>query len=99
MSVIEFWRHGDWTMVYKDGRLEQAGDHYLADEWLQSLCNVVVVDDEAGDCMDSDGAARATKREVDHAQEARLARLTEASEMRLLASELIKKAERLEASK
>lgn len=43
---IEFWRAGEWTMVYLNGELVCHGDHYHADEWLQKRMGVVVVDDE-----------------------------------------------------
>jgi hypothetical protein len=44
---IQFWRAGEWTMVYLNGELVCHGDHYHADEWLQERCGVVIVDDEA----------------------------------------------------
>lgn len=43
---IQFWRAGEWTMVYLNGELVMHGDHYHADEWLQQRCGVVVVVDD-----------------------------------------------------
>lgn len=48
---IEFWRSGEWTMVYLNGELVKYGDHYHADEWLQGRCGVRIVDDERGACI------------------------------------------------
>jgi hypothetical protein len=44
---IQFHRSGEWTGVYLDGKLVRAGDHYLADEWLQARVGVKVVDSDA----------------------------------------------------
>jgi hypothetical protein len=43
---IQFWRAGEWTLVYLNGELVVHGDHYHADEWLADRCGVVIVDDD-----------------------------------------------------
>jgi hypothetical protein len=99
MSSIEFWRSGDWTMVYKDGHLQMAGDHYHADEWLQELCNVTVVDDEAGVCIPDGHNALKTLAEVRAAVDARESRLNEAAAKRAEAVRLLAEAKELETQK
>jgi hypothetical protein len=99
MSDIQFWRSGGWTMVYKDGRLQLAGDHYRADEWLQELCNVTVVDDEAGVCIPDGHNALKTLAEVHVAEEAREERMRAAYLKREQASNLLAEAVELEAQK
>jgi hypothetical protein len=99
MSVIEFWRSGDWTMVYKDGQLQLAGDHYHADEWLQELCNVTVVDDDAGVCIPDGHNALKTLAEVHAAEDARKHRLQVAENLRIEAARLLADAQELETQK
>lgn len=86
-------------MVYKDGKLERAGDHYLADEWLQELAGVKVVDDDAGVCIPDGRTALSTLAEVHAADDARAERLMVAEGKRADAQRLIKEAEALEAQK
>jgi hypothetical protein len=99
MSSIEFWRYEDWTMVYKDGQLQQAGDHYLADEWLQKLCSVKVVDDDAGVCIPDGQNALKTLAYVHAAEEARKQRLNVAENLRIEAARLLAEAAKLESQK
>lgn len=98
-GTIQFWRSGDWTMVYKDGLLVRAGDHYLADEWLQAEVGVTVVDDDAGVCIPDGHNALQTLDEVVAANEAYEDRITEATTKRQQAAELVAEAEALEARK
>lgn len=86
-------------MVYKDGQLQRAGDHYLADEWLQELCNVTVVNDEAGVCIPDGHNALKTLAEVHAAEEARKQRLNVAENLRIEAAQLLAEAAELEAQK
>lgn len=99
MSDIQFWRVEDWTVVYKDGQLQRAGDHYLADEWLQELCNVKVVQDDAGVCIPDGHNALKTLKEVHAAADARAERLLDAKQKRDEAAALLAEAEALEAQK
>lgn len=99
MSSIEFWVSGEWTMVYKDGQLQCVGDHYLADEWLQELCNVKVVQDDAGVCIPDGHNALKTLKEVHAAADARADRLLDAKQKRDDAAALLAEAEALEAQK
>jgi hypothetical protein len=95
---IQFWRSGEWTMVYVNGELERAGDHYLADEWLQIEVGVKVVDDEAGVCLPG-GHPLSTLAEVHKAMDAREQRAEVAAAYRAEAEILIAKAAELEAQK
>jgi hypothetical protein len=99
MSGIQFWRSGDWTMVYEDGKLIRAGDHYLADEWLQERVGVTVVDDEAGVCIPDGHNAIRTLAEVMEAQRAREGRLANAATKRAEAARLLDEAAALERVK
>jgi hypothetical protein len=65
---VQFRRSGEWTMVYLNGQLQLAGDHYHADEWLQEHCGVEVVDDEAGLCIPDGHSALRTLAEVEAAE-------------------------------
>jgi hypothetical protein len=86
-------------MVYEDGKLIRAGDHYLADEWLQERVGVTVVDDEAGVCIPDGHHALPTLAEVMEAQRAREDRLANAAEKRQQASRLLDEAAALERVK
>jgi len=96
---IQFWRSGDWTMVYADGQLQRAGDHYLADEWLQTEAGVTVIDDEIGVCIPDGHHPLATLAEVNRAVEAREQRAEVAAAYRAEAEGLLAKAKELEAQK
>jgi hypothetical protein len=95
-STIQFWRSGDWTMVYEDGRLIRAGDHYLADEWLQERVGVTVVDDEAGVCIPDGHHALESLDEVMAAQRALEDRREGAAAKRAEAVRLMEEAAALE---
>lgn len=99
MSSIQFWRSGDWTMVYEAGKLVRAGDHYHADEWLQERMGVTVVDDEAGVCIPDGHNALKTLDQVMQAQRDREARMARAAEKRQEASQLLEEAAALERRK
>lgn len=99
MSDIQFWRTEDWTVVYKDGQLQRAGDHYLADEWLQELCNVKIVDDAAGVCIPDGYNALKSLAEVHAAEDVRKQRLNTAENLRIEAAQLLAEAAELEAQK
>lgn len=93
---IEFWQAGEWTMVYLNGELQRAGDHYLADEWLQQHFGVVVVDDPDS-CSVPDG--HHALKLLDEARESlRLdqERKEQAAELRRQAEELCERAKDLE---
>lgn len=92
---IQFWRHGDRTIVYLNGDLAQSGDHFDADEWLQSHVGVTHVDDRDGFCMD--GHAVVTTVEEAFARKAEAKRRREnAEELRRQAQEMLAKADRIE---
>lgn len=99
LGEIEFWRSGEWTMVYHNGELVMAGDHYHADDWLQGLCGVTVVEDDAGVCIPDGRNAIKTLTEVKRREDERLVRLREASEKRQAAEELLAEAARLEGAR
>jgi hypothetical protein len=93
---IEFWRYGEWTMVYLNGRLERAGDHYLADEWLQGHFGVDVIDDEAGDSIVNGRDAVRTLDEVHERQLHRMHAAERAEEKRIEARQLLAEADEIE---
>lgn len=99
MAEIEFWRSGDWTMVYKDGVLQRAGDHYHADEWLQAEVGVLVVDDDAGVSIPDGRNAVRLLSDVKRAEGERLDRLQAADRLRQEAAELLEQAKKLESIK
>lgn len=96
MDKIEFWQSGDWTMVYFNGVLQRAGDHYLADEWLQEHCGVVVVPDEDGVCIPDGHHALKSLDEVRENMRLRQERKEQAAEFRRQAEELCERARELE---
>lgn len=96
MSEIEFWQSGDWTMVFKDGELILAGDHYHADEWLQEFVGVKVVRDDAGVSIPDGRNALPTLAEVHAAADARAARVETAEAKRAEAERLLAEARELE---
>ncbi len=91
---IEFHRHCDWTMVYLNGDLKRAGDHHLADEWLQEFAGVKVVDDSV--CMKDSHAPYRTLAEVHAATQRRDDARSEAARLRQQAAELERRAKELE---
>ena len=93
---IQFRRFQDWTMVYLNGELQRAGDHYLADEWLQARFGVEIVDDEAGVCIPDGRNALKTLAEVAEAGAAHQRRTLAAAEKRKMAADLLAEAEELE---
>ncbi len=97
MDEIEFWRHGEWTMVYVNGKLERSGDHYLADEWLQERFGVSVVDDDAGTCIPDGRTPLDSLAEVRQRVAERDARLVRAQDLRRQAEALEREAAQLEA--
>ena len=94
---IEFWVSGEWTMVYLNGELQQAGDHYLADEWLQERMGVEVVQDDAGFCIPDGHSALRSLTEVQAAMEEAAERTRRAEELRAQADALRSEADRIEA--
>lgn len=96
MDKIQFRQYREWTIVYKNGLLEIAGDSYLADEWLQQLCGVEVIEDEAGACMIDDRTAHPTLAAVEAAERDRDARLEAAAAKRAEANRLLAEAAELE---
>ena len=96
MAEIEFWRFQDWTMVYKDGVLQRAGDHYLADEWLQAEMGVRVVEDEAGVSIPDGHNAVRLLADVKRAEGERLDRLQAADRLRQKTATLLAEAAELE---
>jgi hypothetical protein len=99
MPKIEFWRYKDWTMVYKDGLLVKAGDHYHANEWLQAEVGVKLVDDDAGVCIPDGHNPIRILSEVREREAARLDRLQAADQLRKKAEGLLAEAAKLEAQK
>jgi hypothetical protein len=96
LDKIQFRRSGDWTMVYLNGFLVQAGDHYHADEWLQARAGVEVVDDEAGLCIPDGHNAIRSLAEVEEAEARQAARAKEADALRQEAHRLMERADTLE---
>jgi hypothetical protein len=86
-------------MVYEDGKLIRAGDHYLADEWLVERTGVTVVDDVDGVCIPDGHHALPTLAEVMEAQRAHEARLEVAAAKRAEATRLLDEAAALEKVK
>lgn len=92
---IQFWRAGEWTGVYVNGKLARHGDHYLADEWLQERCGVKIVDSDA---WVPDGVQPfITLAEVENEEERRAALKIQAEGLRRQAEEMIREADKLEA--
>lgn len=99
MDEIEFWQAGEWTMVYLNGELQWAGDHYLADEWLQERCGVTVVEDEDSVSVPDGHNALETLDEARAALDARAARHAEADTKRVRARRLLAEADALDKGK
>jgi hypothetical protein len=93
---IEFWVTGEWTMVYLNGELQRAGDHYLAAEWLEEHYGVTVVQDEAGVSVPDGHNALRTLAEVHAASKAHSERMAEAQRKRDEATRLLSEAMALE---
>jgi hypothetical protein len=92
---IKFYRYGEWTGVYVNGELVRAGDHYLADEWLQERVGVKVVDTDA---WIPDGQhPLPTLKDVAAEQARRTALRVRADSLRRQAADLAQEANRLEA--
>lgn len=96
---IEFWRSGEWTMVYLNGELVRYGDHYLADEWLQNRCGVITVDDEWNASVPDGHNPVQTMREVLANQRSVMELRSAAEEKRAEAARLIAEADALESGK
>jgi hypothetical protein len=94
---IQFWRSGDWTMVYLNGKLVKSGDHYHADEWLQERCGVVMVDDDAGFSIPDGFHPIETLSEVQANADAATERAARAEKLRQQAAELTAEAQKIEA--
>lgn len=99
LGEIEFWVAKEWTMVYHNGLLVRAGDSYLADEWLQELAGVKVVQDDASVCIPDGRNALHTLAEAEAAMEAHQHRTQVAENMRIEARRLLAEADGLEAQK
>ena len=93
---IQFRRVQDWTVVYVNGQFAKAGDHYLADEWLQERCGVEVVDDDAGLCIPDGHNPLKTLAEVEAAELDLAERQERARRLREQGAELYAEAERVE---
>lgn len=91
---IQFWRSGEWTGVYVDGTLVRYGDHYLADEWLQTRFGVKVIDSDAW--IPDGHSPFKTLAQVETEQDRRTALRIRAEALRRQASDLAAEAERLE---
>lgn len=89
---IQFRRYGEWTMVYLNGKLIRAGDHYLADEWLQQRYAVEVVDDDKGLCMTNLREAVPTLAEVEAIERRDAEAIAEADRLRDEARKLLDRA-------
>lgn len=85
---IEFWQAGEWAMVYLNGELVRFGDHYLAAEWLQERCGVVVVDDQNGASIPDGHSAVRTLAEAERNMRTWQERKAKAIELRKQADEL-----------
>lgn len=93
---IQFWRAGEWTMVYLNGELETYGEHYHADEWLQGRCGVVVIEDQDS-CSVPDGHSPLhLLAEAEANMELRQERKAEAARLRKQAETLRERARELE---
>jgi hypothetical protein len=92
---IQFRTVGEWTVVYVNGKLERAGDSYLADEWLQARYGVEVVDDEDGVCLPDGRTPLPTLAEVEAAEADIAARRARAAELRAQADALAAEADQL----
>lgn len=95
---IEFWVSGEWTMVYLNGELQRAGDHYLADEWLQSRCGVKVVEDDGKFSIPDGRNAIKSLAEVKASMETAEEKAIQAEELRRQAEALMAEANRLDPS-
>lgn len=93
---IQFRRSEDWTMVYLNGSLVKAADHYLADEWLQEYAGVEVVDDEAGVCIPDGHHAIESLAEVEELERAATEKAVRADHLRQQAHTLMEEADALE---
>ncbi len=92
---IEFWRTGEWTVVYLNGKLVRAGDSYLADEWLQEYVGVTWVEDEGGVSVPDGRNALPTLAEARAALDSREKHKQCAAELREQAAKLREQAAKL----
>lgn len=99
LGEIEFWVAKEWTMVYHNGLLVRAGDSYLADEWLQELAGVKVVQDDASVCIPDGHNALRTLAEAEAAMEDHRENVQVAENMRVKARRLLADADALEAKR
>lgn len=93
---IEFWKAGEWTMVYFNGELVCYGDHYHADEWLQKRCGVKVVQDDASFSVPDSHHPIEDLAEVKAAMDEADQRVKRAEALRRQAADLMAEANRIE---
>jgi hypothetical protein len=88
---------GEWSALYKDGKLERVGDHYVVDEYLYELFDVEV--EQTDDFMRGGEHREDVAKSLGELQEYRSQREDRkrtAASLREQAANLIRQAEGLE---
>jgi hypothetical protein len=91
---VQVHQSEDWAAVYLDGKLQMAGDSYLAVEWVYTFFGVTSVQDDA--FLVGGREAASTLDEVEAYARQRAARQQKAAELRAQAEELLRGAKELE---